>query len=198
MLDELTIERLRRVIHAWGEANTPLVTGQQQACSDAVEFFLNARVVRCSVHVAINESSWDGPEATRYHKVRMVSRIGGVRVRRTVAVTSNSFAQVLRTFSSTFEWDQASRLSDALRDTIPEEQWARLASGLAARTEELERDPVRQAALRTKLEARRRKIFEKERGDLVREMGRLQRRGWTEDQMDDCWREALVKDVMES
>ena len=199
MLDEPTIRRLQRAIKAWGKANREgLNAAQDHACFEAVEFLHHARVTRCSAHVAHVDGK-DGKEVTSYRKARLSARLKApVRfVRRTVAMTTNPFAQVLRAFA-TFEWDTASRLSVALRHLVPQEQWARLASQLAVRREELERDPVRQAALEGKLEAARRRIYEKERKELLHEMERLMRRGWTGAQVMECWNEAVVKDVMES
>lgn len=198
MLDEPTTKRLRRAIKAWGEANEPLNAAQDRACFEAVEFLRHARITKCFAHVTTVDMR-DGKVVTSYHKARMSARLKdpGRTVRRTVAMTTSPFAQVLKAFA-TFEWAKVARLSAALKDLIPGEQWASLASQLAVKRGELEQDPARQAALEVKLEEARGKIFEKERQDLLHEMERLIRRGWTEDQVMEVWNEAVVKDVMES
>ncbi len=199
MLDKLTAERLRRAIHAWEEAELQHVDATQEcACFEAVEFLLNARVVRCSIHIH-HVDTMDGRGVTSYLKAQMSARLEDLdqTVRRTVIMTTNPFAQVLRAFAN-FEWNAASGLSAALRDLIPKEQWARLASQLAVEMEKLKKDPVRQAAFEGRLETARRKIFEKERDGLLHEMERLLRRGWTKERIQEVWDEAVVKDVMES
>jgi hypothetical protein len=203
-MDEPTIKALQDTISSLeGVTKHQLDAAQHHALFEGLEFILNARVVKCTVHV-MQVDSPDGPEPGVYHKCRLVARIDGKNIRRTIAITSDPLAQVLRCFARfhdrelhTVVHGYKSRVR-GLRKLVPKDTWEKLGAQLAEKRLELDEDAKAQADFKERFDACKERIFQKDFQNLRFEMARLQRRGWNQALIMSAWNEALVQGVMES
>jgi hypothetical protein len=166
---------------------------------EAFEFLLRCRVSKVTEHVSQDSLLTATPST--YRKVRLRGRIGppggsNRLVVKSVLLTSNPCLQILKAFDLL----QAEALAPVVWEGIPASVKEELQRQLSERVAAMEVGDG--SRVEERLKAKWEEAWAKRRATdhrrLVKDLRQLQERGWTEDDLLSAWKEAIVREVMES